>query len=381
MGPTSERCDVLIGNGLRNLGQRLFAATLAVALVSCGGSGSPSSTAGTDSTSTSGATGGGTSGGGTSGGGTSGGGTSGGGTSGGGTSGGGTSGTVIFQQPQESGINGHLFVPLAAKAENLPVGEFGLILWQPDPSTSNGQLVPVTWEASSATGFAPSPPLTTTQLGFTSSAGTSTAQMDGDTVGAYLNSQNLPSSPTGQKMMITPQYVFASGTEPTPFANAGSILSSSMDLQVPVAVGTDTYVVADFLFEGPDGVRISVGVKLFGNGDAHPQVGTGYDAPSNSYMIDPPLGTDQQFVTVAPGSATTAGNPWIGWQHFAWSISQTQFVAALTYLAAQYPGKVPSTDPTDYVLAELHLNAELKFQPAPAELGWSMRGWSVSAAN
>jgi hypothetical protein len=154
-----------------------------------------------------------------------------------------------------------------------------------------------------------------------------------------------------------------------------------MDLQIPVAVGTDTYVAADFLFEGPDGVRISFGVKLFSNGETHPQLGTGYDVPSNSYMIDPPLGTDQQFVTAAQGSATTAGAPWLGWQHFAWSINQRQFAAALTYLMAQFPGKVASNDPAAYVLAELHLNAEFHFQPEPAELGWSMRGWTVSVAD
>jgi hypothetical protein len=342
--------------GLNIVYQSLLAAMLAASLAACGGSSGPSATAGSGTSSATGSSGGGSSGGGSSG------------------------GTVIFQQPQEAGIGGHLFVPLAADGVPLPAGEFGLVSWQADPSTSNGLLVPVNWDASAETGFAPSAPLTTTQLGYTTAAGTSTAQMDGNTVGAYLNSQNLPSAPTGQKMMITPQYIFASGTEPTPFANSGSILSSSMDLQVPVAVGTDTYVAADFLFVGPDGVRISYAVKLFGNGDTHPQFGTGYNEPSNAYTIASPLGIDQQFVTAAPGSATMAADPWIGWQHFAWSISQSQFVAALTYLMTQYPGKVTSADPAAYVLSEMHLNAEFHFQPAPAELGWSMTGWTVSAA-
>jgi hypothetical protein len=94
-------------------------------------------------------------------------------------------------------------------------------------------------------------------------------------------------------------------------------------------------------------------------------------------MLNSPLGLDQTFVTQVQGSASWTGVPWLGWQHFEWSISQAQFVAALNYLVAQYPGKVQSTDPTQYILAEVHLNAEFHFQPAPAELGWSMRGWKV----
>jgi hypothetical protein len=203
--------------------------------------------------------------------------------------------------------------------------------------------------------------------------------MDGDTVGAYLNSADLPSSPAGQKMMITPQFTFAPGNEPVPFSNSNSSLSASMDLQIPTAVGNDAYVVADFLFEDPNGVRISYGVKIFSNGRTNQVVGSSYDAPSNGYQLNSPLGVDQRFVTPAPGSALSTGTPWLGWRHFEWSISQTQFVAALNHLVAQFPEKVQSTDPTQYVLAEVHLNAEFHFQPAPAQLGWSMSGWKVWA--
>jgi len=201
--------------------------------------------------------------------------------------------------------------------------------------------------------------------------------MDGDTVGAYLNSADLPSSPTGQKMMITPQFSFAPGTEPMPFSNANALLSAAMDLQIPTAVGKDTYVLADFLFEDPNGVHISYGVKIFQNGVTQPIVGSGYDAPSNSYMLNSPLGVDQRFVTKAQDSASATGTPWLGWQHFEWSISEVQFAAALNYLVAQFPEKVQSTDPTQYRLIQVHLNAEFHFQPAPAELGWSMRDWKI----
>jgi hypothetical protein len=218
------------------------------------------------------------------------------------------------------------------------------------------------------------------QLGFRNTPGTSTAQMDGDTVGAYLNSADLPGSPVGQKMMITPQFVFAPGTEPAPFTNAGSSLHASMDLQIPMAVGDSTYVVADFLLVGPNGVRISYGIKIFANGSPHQLMGGGYDSASNSYMLNSPLEANQPFVTQVAGSASATGVPWTGWQHFEWSISPSQFVAGLNYLATEFPGTVQSTDPTLYELAEVHLNAEFHFQPAPAELSWSMRRWQVWTA-
>ncbi|MGO9635835.1 MAG: hypothetical protein ACLPX1_18360 [Steroidobacteraceae bacterium] len=283
---------------------------------------------------------------------------------------------MLFEQPQESSIAGHLVVPLANHTPP-PKGVFGLVLWQPNPNVSNGLLVPTAWDAGAQTGFTPASPLTATQLGFQAKAGTSTAQMDGDTVGAYLNSADLPGAPAGQKMMITPQFIFTAGNEPVPFASSNSSLGASMDLQIPTAVGSDTYVLADFLFVGPNGVRISYGVKIFSNGESTQQTGASYVSDANVYQLNSPLGADPRFVTQAQGSAPATGTPWLGWQHFEWSTTQAQFVAVINYLAAQFPENVQSTDPTQYVLAEVHLNAEFHFQPAPAELGWSMRGWKV----
>ncbi len=252
-----------------------------------------------------------------------------------------------------------------------------MILWQPNPSSSNGQLVPTGWNAGSMTGFSPSSPLDSMQLGFQNTTGTSTAQMGGDTVGAYINSADLPGSPAGQKMMITPQFNFTAGNEPVPFATSGSSLGAEMDLQIPVALGSSTYVLADFLFVGANGVRISYGIKIFMYGNAPSVVGGDYVSDANVYQINSPLLANQLYVTPTSDSALATGTPWTGWQHFAWTISDAQFVAALKYLAAEYPGLPLSTDPTQYVLTQLHLNAEFHFQPDPAFLGWSMRGWQV----
>ena len=283
--------------------------------------------------------------------------------------------TNLFEQPLESGIASHVYVAHVDQG-GLPTGSWDLVVLQKDPFTSTGRLVPTSWNVGAKTGFVPSSP-STAQLGFRNQIGTSTAQMEGDTVGAYLDSKDLPTTLSRQKMMITPQYRFPAGATPVPFAHSTSVLNAEMDLQVPFAVGRDTYVNADLLFVDPNGVRISYNVKLFRNGAHAATLGSSYNEIDNAYMINCPLGTDTHFVTRASTSGSSTGATWVGWRHFQWSIDQAQFVAAINRLAAQYPDKVRITDPTQYVLAGIHLNAEFHYSPDPAELGWSMRGMKL----
>jgi len=280
--------------------------------------------------------------------------------------------TVFFEQPLESGIANRVYVAHVDHG-GLPTGSWDLVVLQKDPFTATGRLVPTSWNAGSKTGFVPASP-STAQLGFRNQVGTSTAQMEGDTVGAYINSRDLPTTLSNQKMMITPEYRFPSGATPVPFAHATSVLNGEMDLQVPVAVGRQTYVTADLLFLAPSGARISFGIKLFHNGAKSALLGGGYDEIDNAYMINCPLGTDTRFLTKGSTSGSSTGTPWLGWRHFQWSIDQAQFVAALDRLAAQFPAAVQTTDPTQFVFAGMHLNAEFHYSPDPAELGWSMRG-------
>jgi hypothetical protein len=50
-------------------------------------------------------------------------------------------------------------------------------------------------------------------------------------------------------MMITPQFMFAQGSEPVPFSSSSSVLNASIDLQIPTAVGKENDVIAVLLFE------------------------------------------------------------------------------------------------------------------------------------
>ena len=128
----------------------------------------------------------------------------------------------------------------------------------------------------------------------------------------------------------------------------------------------------DLLFIGPNGVRISYGEKLFNNGANNPIVGAGYAADSMTYTLNSPLGIDQRYLGLAAGSASDEGTPWLGWRYFAWRISEAQFAAGMAFLNTQFPGVLSSTNPADYTLAEIHLNAEL----ADTTSSLPLRNWA-----
>jgi len=80
----------------------------------------------------------------------------------------------------------------------------------------------------------------------------------------------------------------------------------------------------------------------------------------------------------ARGSESKMYAPWRGWRHFEYTVNRGNFADALRYLKEQYPDSLKSTNPDDYMLLQVHLNAEIQYRSAPAELGWSMRGLTLS---
>jgi hypothetical protein len=296
---------------------------------------------------------------------------------------------MIFQQPILPGIADNFQVPIS-EGHKYPNGaSFYLILWQPDPYTPNGSLVPTNWSAGDRTGFYPNNPLAD-QAGFQNVAGSSTAQIEGGIIGAYLNSNDVRPDAHGQsKMMITPVWKPAMTRLVYPFATPGNVVISSLDLQVPVArdqnrPGNYTYVTDDLLFEDfKSHTRISYGVVLFHHTPTprpppaedllrKTEIG-GFDVESRAFQFGNPLEPDSRVTTILPGSETFQNQPWTGWRSFGFALTQNNFAIGLQGLLKRYPSFDGSTSPSDYALVQWHLNAELQFATGPAELGWSMR--------
>ncbi len=287
---------------------------------------------------------------------------------------------TLFEQPSLDGVAGNFFVPPAIH-EPPPFGVFALILWQPNPNRPDGMLVPTAWSAGGKTGFYPSAPIDQHQAGFRDASGTTTVQADGDTVGAYLNSADLPEGSHQYKMMITPEIIMPPSAQVQPYAQAGRAIVVSLELQVPTAVdahrdGSDTYVNADLVFvDQSRGTKISYGCNLFFNGHPHRKPGghIRLDQDTQNTMINSIVGLDNAWLTVQPGSAVSQSEPWKGWKVFRFAITEKNFAQALYALDQTNGSAKVSVNPGDYAFVQFHLNAELHFKNSPAQLGWSMR--------
>ena len=287
---------------------------------------------------------------------------------------------VLFEQPSLDGVEGNFIVP---PAEHRPptTGVFHMILWQPNPNRSDGMLVPTDWKAGDKTGFYPTPPVDKHQAGYRNAPGVSTVQIDGDTVGAYINSADLPEGSHKYKMMMTPEMSVAPPAQVHPFARAGRAILVSLELQVPTAVdahneGSATYVSADLMFiDRSRGTKISYGCNLLFNGHAHREPGghIKLDEDSQNMMINSVVGLDNAWLSTEPGSAASQSAPWRGWKTFRFTITEKNFIEALNAFNQRDASTKASVNPADYAFAKFHLNAELHFRTSAAELGWSMR--------
>jgi hypothetical protein len=294
---------------------------------------------------------------------------------------------IIFKQPTLNGIADNFHVPLSE--HKYPNDHpFNIILWQPNPNRPDGQLIPSSESVGDLTGFYPTQPLDKHQAAFRNGVDASAFQIEGDTVGVYISSSDLPNGSPGNKMMITPAFMFPKKIYV--FERGDRSILCWLNLQVPTAqdlnrAGNYTYVLAEFVFEDWNTkTQISYGVGLFHHNSAQApppptrqflrltEVGP-YDAPSHSFQVGNRLALDSRVVTPLAGTTLFQTQTWTGWRLFNFAITRQNFKTALQSLRDKEPGFGGSDNPADYALMEWHLNAELTFASGPARLGWSLR--------
>jgi hypothetical protein len=269
----------------------------------------------------------------------------------------------------------------------MPKKIYAMNFVQADRFTGDGMPIVSTADVSAKTGFAPGNPATA-QIGFQNAAGSSTGQMEGNTVGAYLNTNDLVTSVTDQTLMITPEYrwilpPWMDLSAPYPYTDSSTVLYGALDLQVPTAVGgNDVYVNQGHRFMDPTGFEVTFNIGFFHNNATSPGLGLTVDKTGRVYIINNPMGVITTYCTPAVGSAVYSPTPWSGFRHFEWSITYTQFQAALHALDAANPGVLTTFDPSQFRLATTHLNAELHTlgSAATIELGWSMKNLELWTA-
>jgi hypothetical protein len=287
---------------------------------------------------------------------------------------------TLFEQPVLKDATENIYVVAKPKK-----GNFFLVLWQRNPHRQDGALIPVNWPVGDKTGFYPGEPALH-QRGMRDTYGSTAVQVSGDTIGAYLNSADLIHGSANDLEMITPAYEFADGARVAPFVDRDDALTCSLQLQVPVArdggkPGSSAYVNLNLLF-GKDGgaVRVSFNGGLFFNGREKSPETIGYDAVTRNVLVVSPIRPDSKWSTYASGSAVRQGAPWKGWKTFHFTVTRDNFESALNEVKKKHPEMVWGSDPATWTLNQIHLNAEIRYRTAPAELGWSMRGLKCGVA-
>jgi len=307
--------------------------------------------------------------------------------------------TVIFQQPVLDKIAGNFHVPPVE--HKFPDDHtFNLVLWQPNPFIRDGFLVPSSISSEDKTGLKLSDPIHQ-QLAFRDAPGSSLVQVDGDAVGVYINSADLSKGSPGSKMMITPEFMAKPADRIRPYAKPGMAIVTTFDLQIPISHADNshasqadnkhslTYIVTDFVFEDrTTHTKITYEFTCFHLGMFHgnpPPVAWlrkyeagAYDAPSQTFQVNNPISPDSRLHTVLPGSTLFQSAPWTGWRPFRVAITQQNFATSLQALLADNKGFKGSANPADYTLISAHLNAELKYDAGPSDLGWSLRRERIS---
>lgn len=287
----------------------------------------------------------------------------------------------LFTMPLELPLNSELFNPLASKVPE-PVGEgrFAAVIWEPNPFRPDGKLVPSDWPAGEKTGLIGTPRY---QYSYSNSPESTTVQYLDGAFGAYLNSRELEPNKPYHKLMIAPFYRWGIRSGIEPFSSGARGVHASFKMQVPYATdsrrrGSAAYILVDFEFiDKHTGTKISYGCSVFFNGAAGWPGEINFDGPSSSWMINTPIKRSATAFQLDPDSNEFVGEPWRGWRTFGFVIDRNSFESQLKRLQSSRPIARVSSDPADYVLSQVHVNAELNFSTGPATLGWSIRDLTV----
>ncbi len=284
-------------------------------------------------------------------------------------------GATLLQQATVTGIAGNLFVNGArgAGGGDPPKGTFALVSDQANPLTSSGLFQVNTWDPSALTGFRASNP-SGAQLAYAATGPTTIAQYEGNTLGVYLQSADLAS---GADQMIAAQTFYAGLNI---FTSSSVVLNESMMLQVPTSSGATPFISVKHFFSGIGamaGNNFDISVLLFHNGAGSPPPSVNYDNHGLAWVSEVALGDSRSapYVTTVTGAFT--GTPYMGFVPLSWSISQAQVIAAIKNINSTQ-GLSWSTDPTQYQITNIHVNAEIRGLPNSDTLGWSMKDWVVS---
>jgi hypothetical protein len=241
-------------------------------------------------------------------------------------------------------------------------------------------IVPQAWDASGFTGLKVPPGF---QFGILPDANTTAVQVHGREIGIWIDSER-PRPALGALLPITPaHWWWDQAKAPRPFAEDGSTLRMTFDMQVPTASresDAQPYITTNFLFlDSRSKKQFWLAANLF---DLRPESQfpdtvhfDGWEGGTQIPILYSALNHKSQWMHPGKDSALFTSQPFTGYRRYEVRVTATELKNAIHAMQAKFPATAAiSTTASDYLLAHFNLNPEIHAPPGTrGTLGLSLR--------
>ncbi len=234
-----------------------------------------------------------------------------------------SSGAIFYYTSENIGnIKGRAFADGDAPVHLLNMSTFG------ETSYAVSQIISG-WNVGEFTGVESPTPVGNYQLGVDNAAyGSSAVQMSGTTVGAMVNTLNIPGGSGYNNNLANAQvqYKWIASDNLRPWAHTTSNFNFSFKLQIPkshFSGGAVGYVLASFLVTDGKGHNLWIQPQVYdvrgvNSNGIHEFVG--YDKGTATVFVNTMYGPGTRYCTQSSGSSSSTGSTWSGWQVYSESI-------------------------------------------------------------
>lgn len=231
------------------------------------------------------------------------------------------------------------------------------------------------WNVGDFTGVESPAPVGNYQLGIDNAVyGSPAVQMSGTTVGAVVNTLNIPGGSGYNNNLANAQvqYKWNASDNLTPWTYSTSKFNFSFNLQIPESSftgGAVGYVLASFLVTDGNGHYLWIQPQVYdvrGVNSSGIHESVGYDKGTATVFVNTMYGLGTRYCTQSAGSSSSTGSTWSGWQLYSESINQTQLLNAINDANGAYQVGL-SKNPASYILVFISIQAEIAW---PTGNGW-----------
>jgi hypothetical protein len=290
--------------------------------------------------------------------------------------------TTWFYAPQSVGnISGRAYADGDAPLHWLNMSTFGLTSSAVSETISG-------WNVGSFSGITSPSPVGEYQLGIDNGAyGSDAVQMTNTAFGGIVNTYTIPggSGYNNNLANMQVQYKWDAGDNLQPWEYSTSAFNFAYYLEVPGSYftgGAVGYVIASVLVTDNNNHSIWLQTSAYddrGISSSGMHEFIGFDKGTQVAYADTLYNSGTQYCSQLYGSSTSTGSTWSGYRWYGYSISRAQLLNAINGVNSKY-GEGLSTNPANYTLRFISIQAEIAWPEGNGWLGWGadqMNAWET----